>query len=47
MAVSAQIGCGWCLDFAYFQAFNEHLDMDKAREVLGARNRIRGVCAVV
>ena len=33
MAVSAQIGCGWCLDFAYFQAFNEHLDMDKAREV--------------
>jgi alkylhydroperoxidase family enzyme len=33
MAVSAQIGCSWCLDFAYFQAFNEHLDMDKAREV--------------
>lgn len=33
MAVSAQIGCSWCLDFAYFQAFNEHLDMDKARDV--------------
>jgi alkylhydroperoxidase family enzyme len=33
MAVSAQVGCSWCLDFAYFQAFNEHLDMDKAREV--------------
>jgi alkylhydroperoxidase family enzyme len=33
MAVSAQIGCSWCLDFAYFQAFNEHLDIDKAREV--------------
>lgn len=33
MAVSAQIGCSWCLDFAYFQAFNEHLDLDKAREV--------------
>ena len=33
LAVSAQIGCSWCLDFAYFQAFNEHLDMDKAREV--------------
>jgi alkylhydroperoxidase family enzyme len=33
MAVSAQIGCSWCLDFAYFQAFNEHLDVDKAREV--------------
>ena len=33
MAVSAQIGCSWCLDFAYFQAFNERLDIDKAREV--------------
>jgi len=33
MAVSAQIGCSWCLDFAYFQAFNEDLDLDKAREV--------------
>jgi alkylhydroperoxidase family enzyme len=33
MAVAAQIGCSWCLDFAYFSAFNEHLDTDKAREV--------------
>ncbi len=33
MAVAAQIGCGWCLDYGYFQAFNEHLDIDKAREV--------------
>ena len=33
MAVAAQIGCSWCLDFSYFQAFNEHLDLDKAREV--------------
>jgi alkylhydroperoxidase family enzyme len=33
MAVAAQIGCSWCLDFGYYQAFNEHLDMDKAREV--------------
>lgn len=33
MAVAAQIGCTWCLDFGYFQAFNEHLDLDKAREV--------------
>jgi alkylhydroperoxidase family enzyme len=33
MAVAAQIGCTWCLDFSYFQAFNEHLDLDKAREV--------------
>jgi alkylhydroperoxidase family enzyme len=33
MAVAAQIGCSWCLDFGYFQAFNEKLDMAKAREV--------------
>jgi alkylhydroperoxidase family enzyme len=33
MAVAAQIGCSWCLDFGYFQAFNEHLDLDKAHEV--------------
>jgi len=33
MAVSAQIGCSWCLDYAYFEAFNEHLDVDKAHEV--------------
>jgi alkylhydroperoxidase family enzyme len=33
MAVAAQIGCSWCLDFGYYQAFNEQLDLDKAREV--------------
>jgi alkylhydroperoxidase family enzyme len=33
MAVASRIGCSWCLDFGYFQAFNEHLDVDKAREV--------------
>ena len=33
MAAAAQVGCSWCLDFAYFHAFNEHLDLDKAREV--------------
>jgi alkylhydroperoxidase family enzyme len=33
MAVAAKIGCSWCLDFGYFQAFNEHLDLDKAREI--------------
>jgi alkylhydroperoxidase family enzyme len=33
MAVASMIGCAWCLDFGYFQAHNEHLDMDKAREV--------------
>jgi alkylhydroperoxidase family enzyme len=33
MAVAAKIGCSWCLDYGYFEAFNEHLDLDKAREV--------------
>ena len=33
MAVAAQVGCSWCLDFNYFEAHNKELDMDKAREV--------------
>ncbi|MGW5237638.1 carboxymuconolactone decarboxylase family protein [Monashia sp. NPDC004114] len=33
MAVAAQVGCSWCLDFNYFEAHNKHLDMDKAREI--------------
>ncbi len=40
MAVAAQIGCSWCLDYAYFKAFNEHLDIDKAREVPRWRDSI-------
>lgn len=33
MAVAAKIGCSWCLDYGYFQAFNDRLDLEKAREV--------------
>jgi AhpD family alkylhydroperoxidase len=33
MAVSAQVGCSWCLDFGYFQAQNQSLDMAKASQV--------------
>jgi alkylhydroperoxidase family enzyme len=33
MAVASLIGCTWCLDFTYFQAHNEGLDLTKAREV--------------
>jgi alkylhydroperoxidase family enzyme len=33
MAVASLIGCTWCLDFGYFAAHNENLDVDKAREV--------------
>jgi AhpD family alkylhydroperoxidase len=33
MAVAAQVGCSWCLDFNYFHAHNEGLDEAKASEV--------------
>ncbi|CAA9379013.1 MAG: hypothetical protein AVDCRST_MAG66-296 [uncultured Pseudonocardia sp.] len=33
MAVAAQVGCSWCLDFNYFQAQNEELDLRKASQV--------------
>jgi alkylhydroperoxidase family enzyme len=33
MAVAAQVGCSWCLDFNYFEAHNKSLDLAKAREI--------------
>ena len=33
MAVASLVGCSWCLDFNYFMANNQGLDLDKAREV--------------
>jgi alkylhydroperoxidase family enzyme len=33
MAVAAQVGCSWCLDYNYFEANNRNLDMVKAREI--------------
>jgi alkylhydroperoxidase family enzyme len=33
MAVASLVGCSFCLDYGYFQAHNEGLDVDKAREV--------------
>jgi alkylhydroperoxidase family enzyme len=33
MTVASLIGCSWCLDFGYFEAHNENLDVEKAREV--------------
>lgn len=33
MAVASLLGCGFCLDFGYFQAHHEGLDMTKARKV--------------
>jgi alkylhydroperoxidase family enzyme len=33
MAVASLVGCTWCLDFGYFEAHNESLDLRKAREV--------------
>jgi len=37
MAVAAQVGCSWCLDFGYFHAHNEGLDERKASQVPGWR----------
>lgn len=33
MASAAAIGCSWCLDFGYFVAHEDGLDLDKVREV--------------
>ncbi|QYJ16507.1 hypothetical protein Rxycam_02340 [Rubrobacter xylanophilus DSM 9941] len=33
MAVASLIGCAWCLDFNYYRAHNENLDLKKARAV--------------
>lgn len=33
MAVANLVGCGFCLDLGYFQAYNQGLDFTKAREV--------------
>jgi alkylhydroperoxidase family enzyme len=33
MAVASLVGCSWCLDLGYFQANNEGLDVERAREV--------------
>lgn len=33
MAVASYVGCSWCLDFNYFAAFHEGLDVERAREV--------------
>jgi AhpD family alkylhydroperoxidase len=33
LASAAVIGCSWCLDFGYFTAHNDGLDLAKVREV--------------
>jgi alkylhydroperoxidase family enzyme len=33
LASAAVIGCSWCLDFGYFMAHNDGLDLAKVREV--------------
>lgn len=33
MASAAAIGCSWCLDFGYYLAHGDGLDLDKVREV--------------
>ena len=38
MAVAAQIGCSWCLDFGYYLAHSEGMDLEKIREVMRWRD---------
>jgi AhpD family alkylhydroperoxidase len=33
LAAAGVIGCSWCLDFGYFMAHNDGLDLEKVREV--------------
>ncbi|MGL5849436.1 MAG: carboxymuconolactone decarboxylase family protein [Phycicoccus sp.] len=33
MAVASYVGCSWCLDYTYFMAHHEGLDVDRAREI--------------
>ena len=33
MAVASLVGCSWCLDFNYFMAGNQGLDVERAREI--------------
>ena len=33
MAVASRVGCTWCLDFNYFEAHNQDLDLTEAREI--------------
>lgn len=33
LASAAMIGCSWCVDFGYFKAHNDKLDLAKIREV--------------
>lgn len=33
MASAGIIGCSWCLDFGYFEAHNNDLDLNKVRQV--------------
>ena len=33
IAVAAKLGCSWCIDFSYFKAHNQSLDLSKASQV--------------
>jgi alkylhydroperoxidase family enzyme len=33
MAAAATVGCGWCMDFGYWMANHEGLDIEKLRQV--------------
>ena len=33
-ATAATVGCSWCLDFGYYLAHSEGMDLEKIREVM-------------
>ena len=33
MTAAATVGCGWCLDFGYYMAHHDGLDLEKVRQV--------------
>jgi AhpD family alkylhydroperoxidase len=37
-ATAAAVGCSWCLDFGYYLAHSEGLDLEKVREVMRWRD---------
>jgi AhpD family alkylhydroperoxidase len=37
-AAAATVGCSWCLDFGYYLAHSEGLDLEKVREVMRWRD---------
>src|SRR3712207_8802088 len=47
MAVASLVGCTWCLDFNYFQAHNENLDLRSEEHTSELQSRQYLVCRLL